>query len=269
MKRNKVFISYSHQDASWLLRLRVHLRPLEREYEIEFWDDTKIKPGSKWKQEIQAALAGAQIAILLISADFLASDFIVTNELPPLLEAAEKDGAVILSVIVSPSRFLKTSLAQYQAVNNPNNSLIKLSKGEQEDVFVDVAERIELALESSPSLEPQYPYKATFSEDSKVKDKVADRSVDNKFLDGVPFIIYYEDARDEAKHIWSFLVSKGMLLNKYESGLGIDGPKTIVHSLHFRNIADWLKENIEEFHDFKIIAPDPDDDFNGIIINLW
>ena len=129
--RDKVFVSYSHQDAGWLLRLRVHLRPLEREHAIELWDDTRIKPGSRWKLEIERGLASAQVAILLISADFLASDLIVDNELPPLLTAAENEGTTILPVIVSPSRFLRSSLAQFQAVNDPGRPLIKLSKGDQ------------------------------------------------------------------------------------------------------------------------------------------
>lgn len=51
--RRKVFISYSHADAKWLERLRVHLKPLEREGIIELWVDTKIQAGMRWKEEIQ------------------------------------------------------------------------------------------------------------------------------------------------------------------------------------------------------------------------
>ena len=106
---------------------------MERDYNIDIWDDGKLKAGSHWKQEIEAAVAAAKVAILLISADFLASDFIYDNELPPLLEAAKKEGATILPVIVSPSRFLRIpDLAQFQSVNDPNNSLINMSKREQE-----------------------------------------------------------------------------------------------------------------------------------------
>src|SRR3954471_12739938 len=80
--RTKVFISYSHADKDWLERLKRHLKPLVREGNLDCWDDTHIRSGDDWKQEIQNALDTAQVAVLLISADFFASDFIdegVTN----------------------------------------------------------------------------------------------------------------------------------------------------------------------------------------------
>ena len=64
------------------------IAPLEREGRIERWDDTRIRPGSEWRSEIKQALERARAAVLLISADFLASDFIQDNELPPLLSLA-------------------------------------------------------------------------------------------------------------------------------------------------------------------------------------
>ena len=74
-------MSYSHEDRPWLERLRVHLRPLERAGLVDLWDDRRIKPGTRWRDEIRNAMAEARIAVLLVSADFLASDFIASNEL--------------------------------------------------------------------------------------------------------------------------------------------------------------------------------------------
>jgi hypothetical protein len=153
-KRTKIFISYSHQDGDWLARLRIHLKPLEREHRIEIWDDTKIKPGSRWRQEIEDALSTAKVAVLLVSADFLASDFIATSELPLLLNAAEKEGAIILPLILSPSRFLRTtSLAQFQSVNDPLKPLIGLSRSEQETMLDRLIDAIEASMIDSPNLE--------------------------------------------------------------------------------------------------------------------
>jgi hypothetical protein len=143
--RTRVFISYSHRDKDWLERLRVHLRPLERELpQLEIWDDTRIRVGSKWRAEITSVIARTKVAVLLMTADFLASDFIANNELPPLLQAAESDGAKILSVIVSPSRFMKMpSLSQFQTVNDPSEPLLGMELGKRETVFVKVADTIE------------------------------------------------------------------------------------------------------------------------------
>jgi hypothetical protein len=141
---NVVFISYSHKDAKWLERLQVHLKPLERIGTIARWDDTSIKPGSKWHEEIKNAVASAKVAVLLISADFLSSDFISTNELPPLLAAAETKGTIVLPVIVSPCLFqLTDSLSQFQSVNPLNRPLSKMTRNEQEEVFVKITETIE------------------------------------------------------------------------------------------------------------------------------
>jgi len=146
-KRTKVFISYSHQDSDWLKRLRIHLKSLEREYDIAVWDDTKISPGLRWNKEIEQAIQSAKVAILLVSADFLASDFIATDELPRLLKAAEEEGATILPLILSHSRFPKIeSLSQFQAVNDPLQPLDSLPKSEQERILVEVTNSIEDAL---------------------------------------------------------------------------------------------------------------------------
>ena len=148
-KRTKIFISYSHKDVRWLDRLHVHLKHLERSNEITGWDDTLIKPGEKWREAIRSGLEDAKVAVLLISADFLASDFINSNELPSLLASAESEGVVIFPILVSPSRFEETTdLSMFQAVNPPSHPLNAMTKTKREAVFVRVSRLIEEALRS-------------------------------------------------------------------------------------------------------------------------
>jgi TIR domain len=144
--RSRAFISYSHTDAKHLRRLKVHLAPYIREKKVDVWDDTHIMPGARWKEEIKQAIAVARVAILLVSADFMASEFIARNELPPLLEAAEQQGTLILLVILSPCAFELSKLACYQSLNAPSSPLIKMPRWEQEAIWVKLAKHVTDAL---------------------------------------------------------------------------------------------------------------------------
>ena len=140
----QVFISYSHQDKKWLMRLQVHLTPLVP----SVWDDTRIQAGGDWRAEIETALRSARVAVLLISPDFLASDFIAETELPALLEAAEQRGTKILPLILFPSRFADPKLSRFQSINDPKRPLARLRTWAQRDeILVEVPEARERPVE--------------------------------------------------------------------------------------------------------------------------
>ncbi len=142
-KQLHLFVSYSHSDQRWLDRLKIHLTPLAQDYDLDNWDDKRLKAGTKWREEIRKAVDRADAAVLIISADFLASEFIRNNELPPLLKAAEEEGVLLLPIIAKPSLFLlKPEISQFQAVNDPAEPLISMSEGQQESTFVRVAEAL-------------------------------------------------------------------------------------------------------------------------------
>lgn len=139
--RNQIFISYSHADSEYQLRLRKHLSIFERAGNIKYWSDTQLRTGDQWRKEIEENLQKTAVAILLISADFLASDFIRSNELPPLLEAWSQNEVFILPVIVKPCSFSHVKeLCCFQAVNDPDLTISEMSQGEQERTWKNLAE---------------------------------------------------------------------------------------------------------------------------------
>jgi len=143
--RDKVFISYSHKDKKFLNELLAHLKPLERANRISAWSDLQIQPGSKWLKQIQKALASTKVAVLLVTKDFLASDFIQQNELNPLLKAAKEDGVAIRWVLVRDCSWKKTPLKDYQAAYPPDKPLVGKSWS-RDSAWVAICESIEDAV---------------------------------------------------------------------------------------------------------------------------
>jgi len=137
-----IFIGYSDKDKKYLEELHTHLAYYTRTGQIDFWDNTQIQPGAKWREEIEKALSMTQVAVLLISSDFLASDFITNNELPPILATAVHRGLTIYSVILRPCAFNDTELAQFQPVNDPVSPLSTMSKGKREVAWTKITELI-------------------------------------------------------------------------------------------------------------------------------
>ncbi len=143
--RDQVFISYSHADEKFMKELREHLTPYSRSGSITAWSDQQIVPGSKWFDEIQAALGKTSVAVLLVSPGFLASDFIHDHELGPLLKKAEEGGVKILWVLVRACSYEETPLKDYQAVvSPPEKPLARIA--DRDDAWVRVCKEIKRAV---------------------------------------------------------------------------------------------------------------------------
>jgi tetratricopeptide (TPR) repeat protein len=102
VSRPTIVVSYSHKDESWKDRVVTHLQGLDRQGLVDTWDDRRIEAGQEWEQKIEDALQAASLAVLLISADFLASRFITEVELPTLLQRHLRQGVRMIPLIVHP-----------------------------------------------------------------------------------------------------------------------------------------------------------------------
>jgi hypothetical protein len=142
-----VFISYSHKDAAWLAKVKMFLKPLEDQGLLQIWDDTNISPGSEWLEEIKRSLESAQVAVFLITQNFLSSEFISQKEFPMLLDKANNRGCLIFWIAVSSSTVGDSELSRFQAANDPNKPLDTLPEPAQNTVLTDIYNRMKKAIQ--------------------------------------------------------------------------------------------------------------------------
>ncbi|MCI0493971.1 TIR domain-containing protein, partial [candidate division KSB1 bacterium] len=141
---NHVFLSYSHKDECWKDCLKPHLEMLEKYGRLKYWDDRKIDTGAIWYPEIQAAMEQATVAILLISAHYLSSDFCVKEEIPFLLERRAKQGVLIIPILIRPCHWKAIDwLKAIQMIPRDGKSVAVDFKDDYDTVFANVAEQID------------------------------------------------------------------------------------------------------------------------------
>ncbi len=111
-----VFVSYSRQDAKWRDRFRVMLEPVVRERGLELWSDERNVVGDEWRPQLEQAIARSRAALLFVSPDFLASEFIMETELPALTER----GVRLVPVLIRPCLWDKVpTLEKVQWAHDP------------------------------------------------------------------------------------------------------------------------------------------------------
>ena len=151
IERDYVFISYSQEDKQWLKRLQTMIKPLEKSLEVSFWDDTQLKSGVLRKDKIQSVLTAARVAVLLVSPNFLESNFTAEYQLPQLLEMAKKAGLQIIWICLSDCLYEETRIADYQAAHNisePLDVIYERSKGELNQILKSISKKIKRAVAS-------------------------------------------------------------------------------------------------------------------------
>jgi WD40 repeat protein len=146
--RDYIFISYSHKDEQWLDKLHVLLKPFPWGQSFKagglVWADPYIETGERWRQRIVAALARTRIAILLVSPDFLASEFITNEELPVLLEGAKAGDITIICVPVRSTvvDLSRNELLEYQWPRPYDQPLDSLNQADSEAALARIFRKL-------------------------------------------------------------------------------------------------------------------------------
>jgi len=165
MAKSDIFISYSHRDEQYKDELLRHLRILEKQGVASFWDTSLIPAGADWSVEIAKAIDESEVAILLISPDFLASDYVVEKELPALLKRAKSRNTIVMPILVRPTQWTSVpELAQFKFLNDVRSPLS--SSNQRDEDYARISQQIaELVMAAKDDR------KANFRSDSIDNDK--------------------------------------------------------------------------------------------------
>jgi len=166
-----VFVSYSHLDKDWLKRFRTVFKPLSRYAEIDLWSDERIKPGENWRDEINKAMDKAVVAVLLVSINFLDSDFVANEELPYILAAAEKRKLKILWIMLTPCLVKVTPLRHIQAAAGMPKPLNAMTNYEWMTAFCTVCGEIDAIIKKieTPVINPRLNGRPVKREELKLR----------------------------------------------------------------------------------------------------
>ena len=151
----KIFFCYAHEDESLLLKLKTHLFPLKRAGFVDIWHDRDISAGTDWEQQIKEQLNTAQIILLLVSPDFMASDYCYGIEMQRALERHDKGEARVIPIILRPV-YWQGLLGKLQALPTDAKPVMSSSWQYQDEAFFNVTEGIRTVVMqlTSPPLAP-------------------------------------------------------------------------------------------------------------------
>jgi hypothetical protein len=141
----RIFCSYAHEDEEHLNDLQDWLRGLQRQGLIEWWHDRGISPGWEWEEAIDKNLRTADIILLLVTPDFMASDYVFEKEIRRAIERHERGEARVIPIIVRPALWKGTVLDRLQAL--PKDARPVTRWPDRDEAWLDVAQGIRKAVE--------------------------------------------------------------------------------------------------------------------------
>jgi hypothetical protein len=137
-KRVTVFFCYARKDEPLLNQLKNHLQPLQRQGLIKFWYDREIRAGSEWEPEIKKQLDTAQIILLLVSPDFIASDYCYSIEMERALARHQRDEATVIPIILRDTYWHGEPLGRLQALPTDGKPVTSRVWGSQDEAFYTI-----------------------------------------------------------------------------------------------------------------------------------
>jgi hypothetical protein len=144
----KVFYSYSHQDAHLRAELAKFLAPLRHTKKIVEWHDREILPGADWEKEISSELESANLILLLVSADFLASEYCFGVEIETAMARKKRGEAEVVPILLRECPWRRSRFSELQIV--PPCAKPIMSWGSTDEAFTSVEEEISRLVSARP-----------------------------------------------------------------------------------------------------------------------
>jgi len=157
MEGCKTFISYSHTDEELCMQLRTHLSTLKRRGLISEWYDRKIIPGEEWDKKIKQELKDAELILLLVSSDFIASDYCYDFEISKAIEKHEQKSAVLVPIVLRPCDWKDLPFGKIQGL--PKDAKAITTWSNIDEAFLNTIEGIKAIINKrlSPEIETTSP----------------------------------------------------------------------------------------------------------------
>jgi hypothetical protein len=174
MSTVEIFCCYAREDQKLLNDLKAQLAPMERGRQIHLWADTDIDAGNEWKKEIDAHLNQAQIILLLISPDFMASEYCYSTEMKRAMERHQAGETQVLPIILRPALWKATPFGGLQALPTDAKPVLSAFWHSKDEALLNVAEGIRKAVlnmqrkaQSSATTLPATPSQALLLTDQR------------------------------------------------------------------------------------------------------
>ena len=147
LKAISICFCYAHEDEKLLDTLKVHLKVLQRQMLIDMWYDRDISAGAEWEQEIDKHLKTADIILLLVSPDFIASDYCYSIEMQQAMERHRRGEAVVIPILLRPVYFEGTPFGKLQVLPTDAKPIMGPDWYSLDIAFYNVAEGIRKSVE--------------------------------------------------------------------------------------------------------------------------
>ncbi|HEY7417097.1 MAG TPA: toll/interleukin-1 receptor domain-containing protein [Ktedonobacteraceae bacterium] len=144
-KQIEIFFSYTHADETWQKKIQVFLSTLRRERLIHTWHDRNILAGNEWATEIKAHLDIAPIILLLVSQDFIDSDYCWSVELKEAMKLHRAGQARVIPIVIRPTDWKSAPFARLQALPKDGKPISTWSN--EDEALLDVAKGIRKVVE--------------------------------------------------------------------------------------------------------------------------